>query len=61
MLLLLLIRKVYFIFYDISGYLPAVLCLLSQARPLELQLAAINGGIVPSFTKHLALMFKLQG
>ena len=50
------------IIYDNPGYLPAVLHLWSSARPWELHPIAINDGIVPSFTtKHLALMFKLQG
>jgi len=53
---------IYIYSHDNSGYLPTMLCLWSQTRPWELHLAAINGGIVPSFTsKHLALLFKLQG
>ena len=53
---------IYIFSHDNPGYLPAMLCLWSQAQPWELHLAAINGGIVPSFTtKHLAIKFKLQG
>jgi hypothetical protein len=52
----------FMIFYDNPGYLLVVLCLWSQARPWELHLAAIDGGIDPSFTtKHKTSLYKLQG
>ena len=48
--------------HDNPGYLSAMLCLWSQARPWELHPATINGGVVPSFTtNHWALSLKLQG
>jgi hypothetical protein len=39
-----------------------VLCLWSQAQPWELHPAAINGGVVPSFTtKHLSIFVQATG
>ena len=54
--------NIYIYSHDNPGYLSAMLCLWSQARPWELHPVAISGGLVPNFTtKLLVLSFKLQG
>jgi hypothetical protein len=44
---------------DNSGYLSAVLCLWSQARPWELSLAAIIGDDIPFSPPIVDLMLML--
>ena len=41
---------------DDPGYLPAVLCLWSEARPWELPLAAIIGDVVPLSSPNVDVM-----